>query len=55
VTLVDSPGVSEEGQIRGILSDYVKNNDPFGFIFTLDCSRGGGLLPKVFFKIIFFL
>ena len=45
--MVDSPGIGESKEMGNVLKNFVKNNDVFGFVFTIASNRAGGMLHKV--------
>ena len=44
---VDTPGIGESDNMEQLLLDYIRQNDVFGFIFTIKCDDAGGVLLRV--------
>ena len=47
ITLIDTPGIGQDSTDSSIVKEYVKANDVFGFIFTIQSSAGGGVNQQV--------
>lgn len=43
ITLVDTPGIGENDEMKQVLLNYVEQNEIYGFIYVIKSDNAGGV------------